>query len=407
MSGESTGLDLFLTETGPAVVRRLSGGQVAALAAAGDLVTLAPASPGMWRVSGNRKVGAAVCGQGADTVRVRIKPKLPVERLLFLAGFARDPAIWRDMPLSADRDAGLEAVFARLYARAAQRALGRGILQGYTTVSEEDTVVRGRIDSAAQIRRHGLPIPVSVVYDDFTTDIPENRILLTAVRRCAFLAGLDHGTHTTLRRLENNLAGVRVLPFGTPRPPWQPTRLNAHCHQALRLAELILDATTPDPLRAGQASVGGFVLDMAVVFEDFLTRAFEEALRRHDHRLEAQQSRHRLDVANRVTLRPDMSVYHRGGIVSVIDAKYKVLAAGRPSNEDLYQLTAYCTALGIGRGHLVYASGTPEVTRHEIRRTSISVTAHALDLGAPVPQLLARIEGIAREVARPVVPARG
>lgn len=399
--------ELELAESGATVVRHLSGGQVAALAAVGDLVSLTPVSPGVWRIGGKRKVGAVVLGQGADALRLRIRPKLPVERLLFLAGFAKNPDIWNHASLDADHDAGLETVFARLYAGTTQRALGQGILQGYTSVADEDTVVRGRIDNAAQIRRYGLPIPVSVVYDDYTTDTAENQILLTAVRRCASLAGLDGRTRTVLRHLERKLVGVRALPFGAPRPSWQPNRLNLHCQEALRLAEVILDATTPDPLRVGPVAASGFVLDMARVFEDFLTSAFDAVLSRRGCQVAAQQSRHRLDEAGRIQLRPDLSVYHRGRIVGVIDAKYKTLAAGNPSNEDLYQLTAYCTALGISHGHLVYASGAPEATRHEIRRTAIAVTAHALDLAAPVPELLARIERIAVDMALSAVPVAG
>jgi 5-methylcytosine-specific restriction enzyme subunit McrC len=167
------------------------------------------------------------------------------------------------------------------------------------------------------------------------------------------------------------------------------------------LAELILDATTPDPIHAGPTIADGFLIDMAVVFEAFLTRTFEAALHRHGHRSAAQQTRHRLDEARRITLKPDITVYRRGRVASVIDAKYKTLTAGRPSNEDLYQLTAYCTALGVEHGHLVYAAGTPAATRHEIRQTAITVTAHALDLTAPASELIACIDRIALAIAEP------
>jgi len=138
---------------------------------------------------------------------------------------------------------------------------------------------------------------VSVVYDDYTTDIAENQILLTAARRCVSLRGLDGRTRTVLRHLEKKLVGVRALTSGAPCPSWQPNRLNLHCQEALRLAELILDATTPDPLRAGPVAASGFVLDMARIFEGFLTSAFDAALSRHGCQMAAQQSRHRLDEA--------------------------------------------------------------------------------------------------------------
>jgi len=404
-------LELEISETGPAAAYRLTGGQVAALAARPDLVTLAPTSGGMWRVGGTRKVGAILLGDGPDTVRLRIRPKLSIERLLFLAGYAAKlDDFWQDGPLDAAPDARLESVVALLYARTTGQALDRGILHGYTPVVEDVTVVRGRIDTTAQIRRFGLPVPIAVTHDDFTTDIPENRILLTAALRCREFGGLGQigeRARTQLRQLAYRLDGVRPLRTGEPRPIWRPTRINAHCVPALRLAELILDATTPDPLHGGNQSVAGFLINMEAVFESFLAQSFAEVLAPRRHRAEAGDGRHRLDLARRVTLRPDITIYHRGCAVGVIDAKYKTLKAGRPSNDDLYQLTAYCTALGLTHGHLVYAAGDPAATRHEIQQTGIILTAHALDLTATVETLLEQLRRIALEIGRDSEAAAG
>lgn len=397
-------LELDISETGPAVACQLTSGQVAALAARPDLVTLAPTSGGMWRIGGMRKIGAVLLGDGPDAVRLRIRPKLPIERLLFLAGYVAKPeTFWHDAPLDAALDDRLESVVALLYARITGQALDRGILHGYMPVAQDVTVVRGRIDTTAQIRRFGLPIPVAVTYDDFTTDIPENRILLTAALRCIEVSGVGRTgdtVRTQLRQLAYRLDGVRPLRLGTPRPAWRPSRINAHCVPALRLAELILDATTPDPLHDGTASATGFLINMETVFESFLAQSFAEALARHRYRAKPGEDRHRLDQARRVTLKPDLTVYRHGRTVSVIDAKYKTLKAGCPSNDDLYQLTAYCTALGLTRGHLVYAAGSPAATHHQIQRTGIILTAHALELSAPVETILEQLRQIAHQISR-------
>ncbi|MFF0088345.1 hypothetical protein ACFYSF_00135 [Streptomyces canus] len=62
-------------------------------------------------------------------------------------------------------------------------------------------------------------------------------------------------------------------------------------------------------------------------------------------------------------LKPDLVRYlpspHEGvqRQAVVVDAEFKT----KPQRDDLYQMTAYCVRLGLGEGHLVYASGSEGV----------------------------------------------
>ncbi|MFE3036905.1 hypothetical protein ACFXKY_35290 [Streptomyces canus] len=90
--------------------------------------------------------------------------------------------------------------------------------------------------------------------------------------------------------------------------------------------------------------------------------------------------------------------------MSVVDAKYVFLRTSAPRVEHLYQLFGYCTALGLPHGHLVYAAAS----RHGpsdpvIRRTGVTVTAHALDLGRPLADLLASVAVLADRIAADTV----
>lgn len=52
--------------------------------------------------------------------------------------------------------------------------------------------MRGRIREADQLRRRfGRALPAEIRYDDFTTDIAENRILPTAVDRMLALPSIS------------------------------------------------------------------------------------------------------------------------------------------------------------------------------------------------------------------------
>lgn len=65
----------------------------------------------------------------------------------------------------------------------------------------------------------------------------------------------------------------------------------------------------------------------------------------------------------------------------VFDAKYKVAdGTGRYPNADLFQMLAYCTALGVPRAWLVYAGGRRPAERL-VRNTGVRIVEYPLDLG--------------------------
>ena len=390
-----------LVEGAPPVEYELAAEQVAALAAA-KVVRMSPGPrAGLWKVRDNGYVGAAVVGG----VEVRITPKTPIDRVLFLLGYARRPRGWRQEEVHAGEHPELLPALAHAYALAADRALRRGVLQGYREVEEALPVVRGRIREADQIRRrYGLPLPVEVRYDDYTVDIAENRLLLAASVRLLRLPGLAVPTRRTLRHVIARLAGVSAAAPGA----WHPTRINARYQTALGLAELVLRGASYELDDGTSIRVNGLLVEMWRVFEDFVTVALAEALRPYGGRTESQDRRHHLDHGRRVPLRPDLIHYvidstGREIPATVLDSKYKISS----DSADLYQMLAYCTALGLNRGHLVYATGEPR--RHAVRGTEIEITQHAIDLSLPPAELLASIEHLVGFVApdqahRPVVP---
>ena len=133
------------------------------------------------------------------------------------------------------------------------------------------------------------------------------------------------------------------------------------------------------------------------VFEEFVTVALTEALAVHGGRCVAQDTRHRLDHEHRIELRPDLVRYGRDGRPqAVVDAKYKSEKPAGYPYADLYQLLAYCTALDVPVGHLVYAEGKPAEVR--IRNTDVLIRQHALDLTTPVAALMNRIRELAAHV---------
>lgn len=387
-------VDLELTELDPPSVVTVVDDDAAALTTAGVLVGHRVA-PGLWEVGPGTKVGVARAGK----LTVWIRPKVPIERILFLMGYARRPG-WRtnDVDLTAADD--LLPVLAEAFVVQAEAAVEQGLLQGYVEVDDQLTVLRGRLREQEQLRRRfGIAVPLLVRYDDHTVDIPENRLLRGATDLLLGLPGVAPKVRARLRGLRQILAEVTPLTRGTRLPSWQASRLNQRYHVALWLAELLLRDNSLDQA-PGPVRVSGFLVDMAKVFEDFLTVTLTRALEARGGSCRAQDP-HDLDSAGRVRMNPDLVWYQGGRPAAVVDAKYKAEKPAGFPNADLYQLLAYCTALGLTEGHLVYAKGNEPTVTHRIRNADITIHAHALDLAVAPDALLNQVDDLADRLTHP------
>jgi 5-methylcytosine-specific restriction enzyme subunit McrC len=365
-----------------------------ALAATGAVEVLRTADPGHWTLRAAQYVGAVRAGE----TELRVRPKVPVERLLYLLGYARDPRGWRDDDV---RLAGVDELvpgMAVSFAALAHRALQQGVLQGYEEREESLLLLRGRLREGEQVRRRiGLALPLEVRYDEFTVDIAENRLLLGAARRLLTLPGIPAKARGSLVHLTAQLRDVRAPVAGEPRPVVRATRLNARYQSALRLAELVLRGRSVE-LLAGGVRASGFLFDMNRVFEDWLTAALTAALSAHGGVVRPQH-RTWLDEAGLIPVRPDVTWWRHGHCAAVVDAKYKALRLADAPNADLYQMLAYCKVLGLAHGHLVYATGDEPRRTHVVRNSGVELRVHTIDLAGPVPALRTQVERLAEQIA--------
>ncbi|WP_020519496.1 McrC family protein [Catelliglobosispora koreensis] len=360
----------------------------AALASTG-LVELRPIGGGTWQVVPAGRVGAVSVG-GVD---IHVVPKIGISRLLFLLGYAHDPGFRPDdTPGQAEPD--LWPALAESLARQAERALLQGVRQGYVTVDDSLAVVRGRVRIADQIaRRPGMLLPLEVRYDDYSRDIAENQILRTAVRLLAAVPRLAPTLKARLKHLDARLEGVSVLRLRSPLPSWRVTRLNRAYVPAVRLAEIILRHYSAEP-GPGNVAVTSFVVNMAKVFEDFLFTAVKEALRSYPGATHSQYQVN-LDESGHVPMKPDIVHLISSIPVAVFDAKYKLEdpKSGYP-NADVYQMLAYCTALQLNCGWLVYAHGTGSTAR-AVRHSDIHIQPYPLDLTRRPDDILSQLDILA------------
>ncbi|MER5389832.1 restriction endonuclease [Saccharopolyspora sp. NPDC002686] len=366
----------------------LDAAQAHALRATG-LVMPVLQPDGTWLLLPRGRVGAV----SIDGVDVVVTPKVGIARLLFLLGYARNPG-FRSEDVPGSIDDGLWPAVAESLCRHVERATSRGVLQGYVTEDATLTVVRGRIRIADQAaKRPGMLLPLEVRHDEYSTDIAENRLLHAAVRRVLGLPRIAEEVRMRLKHLDVRLDGAAPLLPGAPLPQWRPSRLNVDYQPALRLAELVLHNLSFET-GPGGLNVASFVVDMAEVFEDFVTTALTEAWRGRPGTTIAQHTA-ALDTDGAVRIHPDV-VHVVGGVPRIVaDAKYKLASpTGRHPNADHYQMLAYCTALGVDTAWLVYASGEDHRPRRVVN-SPITIIEHPLDLAAPPAELLQQVAQLA------------
>ena len=383
-------------EGGPAVEVTISADVVEFLV--GQRIADAIAiGPSRWLITPRTKVGAvSVAG-----VTVRVAPKLPVDQIVFLLGYANDPGWLSSLVEFAPHDEFVQAV-ADAFVRHAASALRRGAIQGYQETEADSPVLRGRLREQEQLRRrYGLAIPLLVRYDEFTTDIAENQLLRAATERLLRTLDLRSTTVTGLRSLRMNLADVSVPVRGVPLPAWRPSRLNERYRPALGLARIVLDGSSFShhaPGRDGGLTADGFMVEMSTVFEAFVTKALSERLDALGGRCHTQYPDY-LDTARTIRIEADLVWTRHQSPVAVVDAKYKAEKPSGFPNADTYQMLAYCTALRLPVGHLVYAKGKEAQLTQHIRHTDITIHTHTLDLKLPPSRLIEQVEALATQVA--------
>lgn len=330
---------------------------------------------------------------------MHVRPKMPIARLFFLMGYSLAPTYWRDGDISLSSDAELVTSLVSSFIRQVKNATVQGLLQRYATVHEAAPLVRGRLDVPAQIgRRAGLSLPVETIYDDYTVDVAENRLLLAAARTILTLPRLTETDRRSVRKLLMQFEGVSNIPRASDCVEIKFNRLNSHYRPAVVLAQMILKHFSLEQ-HPGGITASAFLFDMWEVFEDFVSVALREAINPRYGRVDFQYKGKHLDVGAKVSLRPDI-VWHRDGLVlAVLDAKYKAEKNKRFPNADLYQMLAYCTSFKIRAGHLVYAKGESDEIFHEIEGSDMRIYCHSLDLAVEPHALLQQVSLLAERIS--------
>lgn len=365
------------------------------------LVTPTVGRPGFYDLRPGSTIGMVELGD----LTVEIRPKLPIERVLFLMSYALDPESFsQGMPeMSVART--LHEALVPAFVHQVKRSIRQGVLQGYRTREESLGTVRGRLRLSDQVSgRFGIAPPLEVTFDDFTEDIDENRVLKAAMRKLGRLPLRSAAARRSLSLLEVPFSAVPLVDYTSHElPEFHWTRLNQRYRSAVALSKLILQGTAFEA-QVGEVTARGFLVDMNRVFEDFVVVALREVLGLDARRFPQGDGRLRLDEAQRVKLKPDVSWWRAGSCLFVGDVKYKKVEVAGILHPDLYQLLAYTVAADLSSGLLVYAAGEADAVIHDVTPAGKKLCVQTLDLEGDIDEVLSQMEALAsvvRQMAEP------
>ena len=360
-------------------------------------VAPSPGEDGRYDLTPGSYVGAI----HLPDLEIVVRPKLPINRVLFMLSYSLGLTRQQLSPFSLSKEDSLVEAIVPGFIYQVEQALKRGVLQGYR--SEEDALqtVRGRLRVGDQVRkRFGISLPIEVTFDEFTEDIELNRVLRAAIARLQRMRMRSDRTRWPLRTIDNALSSVQLVEYSPgqlPRFNW--TRLNARYRPAVELAKLIL-ASAAFELDHGAVAASAFLVDMNKLFEDFVIVGLREALGVSSRTLAQGAQGHPLylDVGRRVRLEPDISWWDGPACSFVGDVKYKAIEFEGFKHGDLYQLNAYTIATGLDQGLLIYAAGEGEPHTHQVVNIGKRLEVAWLDISGSPSDVLAQVAAVAELV---------
>jgi 5-methylcytosine-specific restriction enzyme subunit McrC len=348
------------------------------LAEHGTRLRLLPtARPGRYRLTSLGHVGVIV----APNCRLILKPKVPLKSLFYLLDPAALPPPIDDRVTPAPGTEALDFLAARLAQLMTARA-AHGLHRAYREEAGPLRFLQGRLDLPAQARVPGRPAPqLHCRFEEFTADVPCNQVPRATAELTLRCPLLGPEVRATLRQALVPYADVQPVAldaatFAAARPD---RRTDAYA-PLLDLCRLLADSLGPQDA-AGTDTCPSFLLDMQRVFEQYVTTAVLDAFADGRATVAVQPllpAHGPVSGQPAIHVRPDVLVEHRGRPVLVIDAKWKRLPRSAVPTADVYQVLAYCTALGVRRAVLVYPASRERVWTYPVAENALRLELRVL-----------------------------
>lgn len=323
----------------------------------------------------NQYAGVVVLPSGR---RVESRPKAPIANLFRMMAVALELPFRDEQAEFSRMDEVLEFI-ATYFADLVQARIDAGLYRSYVEQAENLSAVRGRIEIAEDIRRNYVSRHWTYCrYADLTWDVPENQVIRQVVHMLAAW-GFRQKAQLQLAHLDAMLSEVALkpLPVGVV-DSFTYHRMNYDYEVLHRFCRLFLEGASLHE-DIGVFQFRTFLVDMNVLFERYVTRILEEWCK--PPLLVRSQVRIYMDHDEKVTMRPDLVLLREDVPVLIADCKYKRLKLEPTGNDDLYQVLAYCGAIGVQKGMLIYPRHSASGSEVHVRNLGCVIRREIIDLG--------------------------
>ena len=299
---------------------------------------------------------------------------------------------------------GLFEFVVRIFISHVEDLIARGILKGYRIRIDDPNAIKGKLLITETIHRRPIVRDRHwCSYSQFTANILENIIIRSTAQILQAYRYREAYLQDRIRRVGRALGQVSIEL--EPRMKFQElefNRLNEPYRPALFLAKLLLDHIMFSGSE-GEEPFLAFLIDMNWLFEKVVWTIINQ----HSSDLGVtarEQKYYPLDKASLVKVQPDVILYHQNLPALILDAKYKL----DPNRADVYQVLAYCHALGLNRAILVHPEGEQIPTRQLLIREpgEFKISYLSIDLSVDPSDIEEAIRGFIEEVRKILLPIK-
>ena len=346
-----------------------------------------------------------------SSLEIQVHPKLSGDnvRVIEMIEMTQGLDILKRMPGLREIDTtgqSLIDLLAMMLIHETERLVRGGLLSDYVEKVDDLPVLRGRILADRQIlERFGQVDRVICKFDDRSQNIPENQLLAIGTQLCSRFA-----TNQGIRRKGRGLAHIlrqacnpRSFDVRLGESQLTYDRQNKDYKDAHQLCWLIIQMCgVRDFFESSAVTSFAFMLDMNVLFEEFIYYVVKRILHPEDWRVSKQDSTKSIvwnATNNRsyASVRPDIVVRSRQtDSLLTADSKYKLYDFKKISSADIYQSFLY--AFGYQHGQmeskpksiLIFptTSQQPSSINLEIRDPRKQHLASVQAIGVQIPQLI-------------------
>lgn len=274
----------------------------------------------------------------------------------------------------------------------------RGLAQDYIRREENLGVFRGALNINAHLQHNlGQQNRIHCRFFEQTVDIPDNRLVKATLHHLLQIGGW---TRRTAQSLVQNLHQFDAVTLERFRPETSPNghyhRLNDDYRPIHELCRIFLACSSISE-GVGAFRFRGFLLDMNLLFEQFVQKAFQVKLGRSRLAVQIQRTMPLSLSIGAPNIKPDITIRRGAEVAVVADAKYKK-DEDAPQNSDVYQAIAYGTILLCPDVYLLYPKTEIDSERDiAILNSPIVVKTRRVDISSP--EAVENIELLAETIA--------